>query len=153
MHAHCWGRYVSIGAAALVTILDVVSWPSYDLLSARTSGRRVGEGYAPQRQAIRSAGGFGDPLVGCDTTGSSRTFVVNDRRAGFVVATLAIAGLGAWALLGAQLAGAGPSATVETADDWLLEAAESGNSAAAIAALKHVADVDTRAPDGTTALI
>jgi len=113
----------------------------------------VGEGYAPQRQAIRSAGGFGDPLVGCDTTGSSRTFVVNDRRAGFVVATLAIAGLGAWALLGAQLAGAGPSATVETADDWLLEAAESGNSAAAIAALKHVADVDTRAPDGTTALI
>ncbi len=76
---------------------------------------------------------------------------MNARLAGLVVATVLVAGLGAWALLSARLGGA--SVFVENTEVSLLDAAESGNRAAAIAALKRGADVDTRAPDGTTALL
>jgi ankyrin repeat protein len=64
-----------------------------------------------------------------------------------------VAGLGAWALLSARPGRTGPSAAVETPVVSLLEAAESGNRPAALAALKHGADVDKQAPDGATALI
>ncbi len=77
---------------------------------------------------------------------------MNTRRTGLAVATV-VAGLGAWALLSARLGRTGPSVAIDTPVISLLEAAESGNRDAALAALKRGGGADTRAPDGTTALV
>ena len=74
------------------------------------------------------------------------------RHTALAVATLVVAGVGAFALSSLQF-GAGPSASMGFTEISLLEAAESGNRAAAIAALERGSEADTRGPDGTTALV
>jgi ankyrin repeat protein len=72
---------------------------------------------------------------------------------GLALAVPVVAGLVIWAFASSQPGSAGHVAAVEPPAISLLEAAEAGNRAAAIAALTRGADVDARAPDGTTALV
>ena len=73
-------------------------------------------------------------------------------RAQIAVAGLAAAAVAGGALFLARHSSAGPSAAPE-GHRSLLEAAENGDSAGALAALKAGADVNARGADGTTALI
>jgi len=74
-------------------------------------------------------------------------------RAQLALAALAAAVVAGGALLVARHGDAGPSTTAVETHRSLLEAAENGDSAGALAALKAGADVNARGADGTTALI
>jgi ankyrin repeat protein len=74
-------------------------------------------------------------------------------RTQLAVAGLAAAAVAGGALLVARHGSAGPSQGAAPAHRSLLEAAENGDSAGALAALKAGTDVNARAADGTTALI
>jgi ankyrin repeat protein len=69
------------------------------------------------------------------------------------VAGLALAAVAGGALLVARHGSAGPSNLATEEHRSLLDAAENGDGAAALAALKAGADVNARGPDGATALI
>ena len=75
-------------------------------------------------------------------------------RAGLAVAGLAIAALAGGALTITRHSSAGPTdSAAATARPSLLAAANAGDTAAALAALKSGADVNERGPDGATAII
>jgi ankyrin repeat protein len=74
-------------------------------------------------------------------------------RVGVALAVPVVAGLAVWALSSLRPGSAEHTAVVETPVMSLLEAAEAGNRAAAIAALHRGADADVRGPDGTSALV
>ena len=74
-------------------------------------------------------------------------------RAQLALTALAAAAVAGGALLVARHGDAGPSTTAAESHRSLLEAAENGDSAGALAALKAGADVNARGADGTTALI
>ena len=74
-------------------------------------------------------------------------------RTQLAVAVLAAAAVAGGALLVARHGAAGPSNVSTPEHRSLLEAAENGDSAAALAALKAGADVNARGADGTTALM